>query len=68
MYRKYSTRGGVEWQIHHEVKLSAVFAQDLTQSTVLFRTSRVNGDFYFALGGLAVAVDLERMYIRKQRQ
>ena len=26
MYRKYSTRGGVEWHIQHEVKPSAVFA------------------------------------------
>ena len=49
MYRKYSTRGGVEWQIQHEVKLSAVFAQDLTPSTVLFHTSRVNGDLLFCV-------------------
>ena len=42
-YGKYSTRGGVKWQIQHEVKPSAVFARDPTPSTVFFRTSRVNG-------------------------
>ena len=26
MYGKYSTRGGVEWQIQHRAKPSAVFA------------------------------------------
>ena len=31
MYRKYSRRGGVEWQIQHEAKLSAVFARDPPQ-------------------------------------
>ena len=30
MYGKYSTRGGVEWQMQHKAKLSAVFAQDPT--------------------------------------
>ena len=39
MYRKYSTRGGVEWQIQHEVKPSAVFDTRPTLSTVFFRAS-----------------------------
>ena len=53
MYGKYSTRGGVEWQIQHEAKPSAVFARDPTPSTVFFRTSRVNGaltDLLFCVG------------------
>ena len=41
--RKYSTRGGVEWQIQHEVKPSAILARDPTPSTVVFHTSEVNG-------------------------
>ena len=56
MYRKYSTRGGVEWQIQHEAKPSAVFAQDPTPSTVFFRTSRVNGaltDLLFCVGRIS---------------
>ena len=52
MYGKYSTRGGVEWQIQHEAKPSAVFARDPTPSTVFFRRSRVNS----ALSGLLFCV------------
>ena len=34
MCKKYSTRDGVELQIQHEAKPNAVFARDLTPSTV----------------------------------
>ena len=40
---KYSTWGGVEWEIQHDVKLSAVFAIRPTLSAEFFCTSRVNG-------------------------
>ena len=43
MYEKYSTRGGVEWQIQHEAKPSAVFATRPHPECCIFRTSRVNG-------------------------
>ena len=67
MYRKYSTRGGVEWQIQHEVKPSAVFAQDLTPSTVFFLT-QINGaliDLLFCVGRISSSsIDgLEQMCI-----
>ena len=42
MYGKYSTRGGVEWQIQHSAPPHAVFARDPTLNTLFFRTSRVN--------------------------
>ena len=35
--------GGVEWQIQHKLKPSAVFTQDPTPSTVFSPTSQVNG-------------------------
>ena len=56
MYEKYSMRGEVEWQIQHEVKPSAVVAQDPTLSTVLFSTSRLNGalsDLLFCVGRIS---------------
>ena len=56
MYEKHSTGGGVEWQIQHEAKPSAVFAQDLIPSTVFFRTSQVNGastDLLFCIGRIS---------------
>ena len=46
-------RGGVEWQMQHEVKPSAVFARDPTLSVVFFHTSQVNGaltDLLFCVG------------------
>ena len=36
-------RGGVEWQIQHKPKLSAVFDTKPIQSTVFFHTSQGNG-------------------------
>ena len=39
MYREYSMRGGVEWQIQHEIKLSVVFAGGSTPSIVFFHTA-----------------------------
>ena len=36
-------RGGVEWQVQHKAKPSAVFALDPTLSTVFLHTSQVNG-------------------------
>ena len=56
MYRKYSMRGGVEWQTQNEAKPSAVFARDPTPSTVFFHTSRVNGaltDLLFCVGRIS---------------
>ena len=63
MYRKYSIKGGVEWQIQHKAELSTVFVMDLIWSTVFFSTSRVShalADLMFCVGGLAVAMNLER--------
>ena len=70
IYGKYSTRGGVEWQIQHEAKPSAVFARDPTPSTVFFCTSRVNGtltDLLFCVGRISsISSDgFERMCISK---
>ena len=70
MYGKYSTRGGVKWQIQHEAKPSAVFAQDPTLSTVIFHTSRVNGaltDLLFCIGRInsSSSDGFERMCISK---
>ena len=59
MYKKYSTRGGVKWQIQHSASPRAVFAQDPTPSTVFFCTSQVNGALTDASGGLAVAVAMD---------
>ena len=42
---KYSTRGGVEWQIQHEAKPSAVFATRSHPSAVFYRTTQVYGAF-----------------------
>ena len=43
MYGKCSTRGGVEWQIQHKAKPSAVFVRDLTPSSYcIFHTLRVD--------------------------
>ena len=42
---KYSTRGGVEWQIQHEAKPSAVFATRPHPSAVFYRTTQVYGAF-----------------------
>ena len=53
MYEKYSTRGGVKWQIQHEAKSSAVFATRPHPECCIFRTSRVNGALTNLLGGLA---------------
>ena len=56
MYRKYSMKGGVEWQIQHEAKPSAILARDPTPNTVFsIATSRVNDTLTdcFVLGGLA---------------
>ena len=35
MHGKYSTRGGVEWQIQYEAKPNAVFARDHIPTTAL---------------------------------
>ena len=59
MYGKYSAGGGVEWQIQHEVKPSAVFAQDHTPSIVFFRTSYSALTDCFVLGRLAVVVTMD---------
>ena len=56
MYGKYSTRGGVKWQIHHEAKPILHLMQDPTLSTVFFRTSWVNGvltDLLFCVGRIS---------------
>ena len=45
-------RGGVEWQIQHEAKPSAVFARDPTPSTVFFYTSRSTSQVNSALTDL----------------
>ena len=42
MYRKYDTRGGVEWQIQHEVKPSAAFDARFHPKYCIFHTSEVN--------------------------
>ena len=59
MYGKYSTRVQVEWQIQHEVNLSAVFDRTPHPEYSIFCTSQVNSvltDLLFCIGGLAVAV------------
>ena len=43
MQEIYSMRGRVEWQIQHEVKLSAVFDMRSNPEYCIFRTSQVNG-------------------------
>ena len=70
MYGKYRTRSGVKWQIQHESMLSPVFARDLTLSTVLFHTSRVNGaltDLLFCVGRISSSSSdgSGRMYVNK---
>ena len=43
---KYSTRGGVEWQIQHEAKPSAVFAtRPHPECCILSYTTQVYGAF-----------------------
>ena len=43
MYGKYSMSGRIEWQIQHEVKVSAVFDRRPHYEYCIFRTLRVNG-------------------------
>ena len=43
MYGKYSMRGGVKWQVQHEAKPIAAFAQDFPPSTLFFSIPQVNG-------------------------
>ena len=62
MYGKYSTRGGMEWQIQHKAKPSAVFDTRPHPEYCIFHTSPENRAlsiqlyYCFALGGLAVVV------------
>ena len=53
-------RGGIKWQIQHNVKPSAVFdMRPSTSNTVFFCTSRVNSaliDLVYCVEGSAVAV------------
>ena len=42
---KYSTRGGVKWQIQHKAKPSAVFATRPPPGAVFYRTTQVYGAF-----------------------
>ena len=49
----YSMNGGVEWQIQHEVKLSAAFDMRSNPEYCIFCTSQVNGsltDLLFCVG------------------
>ena len=61
MYKKYSMRGGIEWQ-NTAQGFMLYLPLNPTPYTVFFRcTSRVNSalsDLLFCVGRLAVAVDL----------
>ena len=43
LYDKYSTQGGVNWQIQHEAKLSAVFATQPHSSCYILSYNTCNG-------------------------
>ena len=55
---KYITRGGVEWQIQRNAKLSAIcLSQDPTPDAVFYCAARVYGaftDLWFCMGELLV--------------
>ena len=50
---EYSTRGGLEWQIRHETKLSAVFDIRPTTKYCTFHISWVNRTFIWSLCRIA---------------
>ena len=54
VYRKYSTRDRIEWQIQHEAKASAVFDTRPHSKYCIFHKSWVDGavtDLLFYIGG-----------------
>ena len=57
---KYSMRGGVEWQIQHEAKPSAVFATRPHPSAAFYLTARVYSAFtdWLGLHGRIISVIL----------
>ena len=56
MYREYSMRGEIKWEIQHKVKPGAVFDMRRHPEYCIFLTSSVNGaltDLLFCMGRIS---------------